>query len=284
MMEDEALELYTNSFKKKAAAEQLSFDRSKAALEQQGADSLLTEDEVNAGIEALEASHQIRMEQIAAEGAAAVTKAILDEEARLQQEKEKMRREQAKIDAKDHSDFLEAQREKEEKRAAYFESGRQLVSALSDLTTSAMNRELEAAGNNKKERERIQKEYYQKQKKWSIAQAIINGAVAVTSALQVLPPAGYILAGITGLAVAAEIATIASQNFAQGAVVYGPTTANIGEYPGARHDPEIVSPLSKLQQIIEPARGTRTKEIILRAEGRDLVATIDAELLVQNTY
>ena len=285
MMEDEALELYINSFQKKAAAEQLSFDRSKAALEQQGADSLLTEDQVNAGIEALEVSHQIRMERIAKEGADAVTKAQLDAELKRQAKQKEIDAEDAKAAQLKVAKAQIVHDKKMEQVYAYFEAASRLTSALSNLTTMSMDKELEAAGNNKKERERIQRAYYQKQKKWAIAQALINGALAVTIALgTVSPPASYALAIVSGIAAAAEIATIASQNFAQGAVVYGPTTANIGEYPGARHDPEIVSPLSKLQQIIEPARGTRTKEIILRAEGRDLVATIDAELLVQNTY
>jgi hypothetical protein len=38
--------------------------------------------------------------------------------------------------------------------------------------------------------------------------------------------------------------------FADGGIVYGPTMGVMGEYPGARSNPEIIAPLSKLQAII----------------------------------
>lgn len=37
---------------------------------------------------------------------------------------------------------------------------------------------------------------------------------------------------------------------ADGGIAYGPTYAQVGEYPGARQDPEVISPLSKLKDII----------------------------------
>lgn len=40
--------------------------------------------------------------------------------------------------------------------------------------------------------------------------------------------------------------------FANGGIVYGPTNALIGEYAGARSNPEIVAPLNKLKDLITP--------------------------------
>ena len=51
---------------------------------------------------------------------------------------------------------------------------------------------------------------------------------------------------------AAQIATIASTPLpmASGGIVYGPTNALVGEYPGAQNDPEVVAPLSKLKNML----------------------------------
>lgn len=38
--------------------------------------------------------------------------------------------------------------------------------------------------------------------------------------------------------------------FAQGGIAYAPTIGRFGEYPGARHNPEIIAPLDRLQQLI----------------------------------
>lgn len=39
-------------------------------------------------------------------------------------------------------------------------------------------------------------------------------------------------------------------SFASGAIAYGPTIAQVGEYPGASRDPEVISPLSKLKELM----------------------------------
>ena len=40
------------------------------------------------------------------------------------------------------------------------------------------------------------------------------------------------------------------KKMAAGGLAYGPTIAQVGEYPGARVDPEVISPLSKLKGMI----------------------------------
>ena len=66
--------------------------------------------------------------------------------------------------------------------------------------------------------------------------------------------------------------------FANGGVVSGPTLGLIGEYPGAGSNPEVIAPLDRLREYIEPTGGAPV--IVggtLRARGRDLVATLEAE-------
>ncbi len=50
--------------------------------------------------------------------------------------------------------------------------------------------------------------------------------------------------------------TVSVPKFARGGVVSGPTLAMVGEYGGARSDPEVISPLSKLRQLIGNANGS----------------------------
>lgn len=53
---------------------------------------------------------------------------------------------------------------------------------------------------------------------------------------------------------------------AAGGIAYGPTAALIGEYSGARHNPEVVAPLDRLESIIESAAGAgRRGDIIVHA-------------------
>ena len=78
------------------------------------------------------------------------------------------------------------------------------------------------------------------------------GSITLTSALTVglgaVAVAGMIGYLMSQYASAKEDAT---QEFAEGGIVYGPTNALIGEYSGAENNPEVVAPLSDLQNIID---------------------------------
>jgi hypothetical protein len=60
-----------------------------------------------------------------------------------------------------------------------------------------------------------------------------------------------------------------STKMAEGGIAYGPTQALIGEYPGARSNPEVVAPLNKLQDYMAK---TETQHIMVdgKISGRDL--------------
>lgn len=163
----------------------------------------------------------------------------------------------------------------------------QFTDAMAGLFEAQKQRELSAAGDNAKKREEIEKKYYQKQKRWAIASAIVGVAQAVINAMKTEPffPMGLIMAGIAAAAGAVQIATIAGQSFAKGGVVYGETMATVGDYPGASTNPEVIAPLSDLKKIIGTGKFEGLPKVIeLRLKGRDAVAMIDLERLLQNTY
>lgn len=59
--------------------------------------------------------------------------------------------------------------------------------------------------------------------------------------------------------------------FAEGGIVSGPTLGLIGEYAGASHNPEIVAPLSKLNEILQPAGQPVVVGGTFKVRGRDLI-------------
>jgi hypothetical protein len=66
--------------------------------------------------------------------------------------------------------------------------------------------------------------------------------------------------------------------FAKGGIVFGPTEAIVGEYSGARSNPEIIAPLSDLKGMLSDMGGTSSfpSFIELRASGDSLAAVIDS--------
>ena len=98
----------------------------------------------------------------------------------------------------------------------------------------------------------LQQKQAKRDKAMKIASAIMGTAQAIVQALTAGPIAGPILAGLMAGLGAAQIATIASTPLpmADGGIAFGPTNALVGEYPGAKNDPEVVAPLSKLKGML----------------------------------
>jgi len=92
-----------------------------------------------------------------------------------------------------------------------------LTGAISNRYEQSKQRELKAAGDNAKEKDRIEKKYAKKQKNIALTQAIINTAMGVTQALGGSPPPlSFIMAALVGAAGAVEIGTINSAQYAKG--------------------------------------------------------------------
>lgn len=111
----------------------------------------------------------------------------------------------------------------------------------------------------------------------SLAQALAAaGAALLLSPITAAQGIGQ-LAGSAGLFAASALARAGAQKkatpFASGGLVYGPTMGLVGEYPGARSNPEVIAPLSKLKDIVgtsSMAGGKLQIEVQGRIRGNDL--------------
>jgi len=64
--------------------------------------------------------------------------------------------------------------------------------------------------------------------------------------------------------------------FASGGIISGPTMGLVGEYPGAKSNPEVISPLNKLKSLIGDSRmgGNLNVTGEVRVDGQDLLIAI----------
>jgi len=100
------------------------------------------------------------------------------------------------------------------------------------------------------------------------AEAAVNTKVAATGAaasVAAIPIVGPMLAIAAITSVLAALAAI--PKMADGGIVSGPTLAQVGEYPGASSNPEVIAPLSKLRDMIG---GGGRMEIFGKLHGKDI--------------
>ena len=73
-----------------------------------------------------------------------------------------------------------------------------------------------------------------------------------------------------------KIASGEATAFANGGIVSGPTMGLVGEYPGARQNPEVIAPLNKLQSMIGGSGGGNVNVTgSVRVDGQDLLIAIE---------
>lgn len=116
------------------------------------------------------------------------------------------------------------------------------------------------------------------------AVAASNLALATTNTLAAGSGAASAVANIPYVGPILAIAALASvigaimaiPKFAKGGIAFGPTLGLFGEYAGAANNPEVVAPLDKLRDMLQPAdpMGGRVKFTI---EGRTLVGILEKE-------
>jgi TP901 family phage tail tape measure protein len=105
------------------------------------------------------------------------------------------------------------------------------------------------------------------------ALANINPVIAVAAGIALVALGSYVSSRAAAIG---QGGGSGATPFAKGGIVSGPTNALIGEYPGARSNPEVVAPLDKLQGMINKnGSGSNvnvTGEFVVR--GQDLVLAL----------
>ena len=84
------------------------------------------------------------------------------------------------------------------------------------------------------------------------------------------------LVGLTTALVASQVAAISAQPmpFANGGIVSGEVIGRVGEYMGARNNPEVIAPLNKLKQMIDPKTNINLNGSFVLS-GDDLILAVE---------
>lgn len=103
--------------------------------------------------------------------------------------------------------------------------------------------------------------------------AMTNAIVAGSSAAASMGPAGVVaLPGLIAGAMGTVGAALAGvQAFSQGGIVSGPTMGLVGEYPGAKSNPEVIAPLNKLQGMLDQGNQSTVLGGEFKVRGQDLL-------------
>jgi hypothetical protein len=94
-----------------------------------------------------------------------------------------------------------------------------------------------------------------------------------------LNPAAAVVAGVAMVALGTAVSSQIKKGpgvpaFADGGIVSGPTLGLMGEYPGARSNPEVIAPLDKLKTLMKPDQ-TSGFVASTTIQGRDLAIVLD---------
>ena len=167
---------------------------------------------------------------------------------------------------------------------SYLQSTSDAISAISNLIEANKQRELSAVGDNAAAREKIEKEYMQKQKAWAIAQAIINGALAVTNMianvpLSVLNPSTWVGIGVAAASTAAQVAIIAGQKMEKGGII--PAGYPNDTYPAMLSSGETVLPKALSGAAMQ---NQMSGEVVFTIAGTTLVGVLKNQGRKSNSF
>jgi hypothetical protein len=94
-------------------------------------------------------------------------------------------------------------------------------------------------------------------------------------------PVGGLALGIGLVAIGQIMKNVGASipKFADGGIVSGPTLGLMGEYAGAKSNPEVIAPLSKLKDLIKGSSNTSNVNVtgMFRVQGTDLVLALERE-------
>ena len=104
-----------------------------------------------------------------------------------------------------------------------------------------------------------------------------SGAAASQSSIPVVGPMMAVASVASILAAIAHPPKAAA--FAEGGILFGPTYALAGEYPGASNNPEVIAPLDRLPSLLGTDKHPTTAgEVSFKIRGRELVGILNKEL------
>ena len=116
------------------------------------------------------------------------------------------------------------------------------------------------------------------------SEAVIAFKAAINSLLAPLGPAGGLAAGIGLIAIGAVIKALANKRaensaprLANGGLAFGPTYAMVGDNRNAGLDPEVIAPLSKLKQYLQPVSPFAGGDVVFRISGDQLVGILNRQ-------
>lgn len=110
------------------------------------------------------------------------------------------------------------------------------------------------------------------QKALAMATATAN---ATKSASATGPAAVFTQPAFMAMAIGGVLSSFASiPKFAAGGIVSGPTMGIMGEYAGARSNPEVIAPLNKLQGMLDTGGGGGAFTLETKVSGQDLLLVL----------
>ena len=122
-----------------------------------------------------------------------------------------------------------------------------------------------------KAQRKIQRKQAKAQKVADLFSIVASTARSIQSAVAASPLTGGMpWAGINAGIGASQIAAVLAQPLpalAKGGLAFGDTLARVGDNPNAQMDPEVIAPLSKLQNMI----GNERVEVVGRISGQDIL-------------
>lgn len=160
------------------------------------------------------------------------------------------------------------------------------TTAIADIFEAQKQRELSAAGDNAEKREAIEKKYFKKQKRLAIAEAFIATGLAVLNAMQTKPflPMGLAMAVTAGAMGAAQIAMIASQNFATGGIVPGTSYTGDNVLANVNSGEMILTTGQQANLFKALDQGGLGGQVIFRIDGTELVGVLEKQLNINSIY
>jgi len=131
----------------------------------------------------------------------------------------------------------------------YLEFASQGIEILGNILEAQKQRELSAVGDNAEKRDKIEKEYRNKQKAISLSQAIINGALGVTKTFAEygFTPLAWVANALLIASTAAQIAVIAAQKFAEGGEIKGKPHSQGGTIIEAEKGEYVINKLATVK-------------------------------------